>query len=64
MSPCDHAFKYRPVHILDGKRLVGFDNERVKGDHKHLDGKESACRFVSIDRRLDDFMAEVERRVE
>jgi hypothetical protein len=52
------------VYILDGKRLVGFDNERGKGDHKHLDGKESAYRFVSIDQLLDDFMAEVERRVE
>jgi hypothetical protein len=64
VPPCDHAFKYRLVYILDGKRLVGFDNERGKGDHKHLDGKESAYRFVSIDQLLDDFMAEVERRVE
>lgn len=50
--------------ILDGKRLVGFDNERDKGDHKHLDGKESVYRFVSIDQLLEDFIAEVERRVE
>lgn len=64
VPPCDHAFKYRLVYILDGERLVGFDNERGKGDHKHLDGKETVYRFVSIDQLLDDFMAEVERRVE
>jgi len=51
------------VH-LNGERLVSFDNERGKGDHKHLDEKESAYRFVSIDQLLDDFIAEVERRVE
>ncbi len=64
VPPCDHAYKYRLVYVLDGQRLVGFDNERGKGDHKHLDGKESVYRFVSIDQLLDDFMAEVERRVE
>jgi hypothetical protein len=46
------------------KRVVGFDNERGKGDHKHLGGKESVYRFVSVDQLLDDFLAEVERSVE
>lgn len=64
VPPCDHAFKYGLVYTLDGKCIVGFDNERGKGDHKHLDGKETAYRFVSIDQLLDDFIAEVERRVE
>jgi hypothetical protein len=49
--------------VLNGKRIAGFDNERGKGGHKHLDGKESAYRFVSIDQLLDDFLAEVERRI-
>lgn len=64
VPPCDHAFKYRLVYVLNGKRLVGYGDECGKGDHKHLDGKESVYRFVSIDRLLDDFLAEVERRVE
>jgi len=45
VPPCGHAFKYRLVYVLNGERLVGFDNERGKGDHQHLDGKESACRW-------------------
>jgi hypothetical protein len=53
--------------------VVGFDNERGKGDHKHLDGKQHAYRFVSMDivsmdivsmdQPLDDFLSEVARRV-
>ena len=38
--------------------------ELLKQHRQHLDGKESVYRFVSIDQMLDDFMAEVERRVE
>jgi len=63
VPPCDHAYKYSLVYVLDGKRIVGFDNERGKGDHKLLDGKEHVYRFVSIDQLLDEFLAEVERRV-
>ncbi len=63
VPPCEHAFKYRLVYVLDGIRMVGFDNERGKGDHKHLDGKQSAYHFVSIDQLLDDFLSEVERRL-
>jgi len=28
---------------------VGFDSERSKGDHCHLDGQELPCTFVSVD---------------
>jgi hypothetical protein len=40
---------------------VGFDNERGKGDHKHVLGRESPHAFVSIARLLRDFREEVER---
>lgn len=63
VPPCGHAFKYRLAYVLDGKRIVGFDNERGKGDHQHLDGKERAYHFISIDQLLDDFLSEVERRI-
>lgn len=63
VPPCEHAFKYRLVYVLNGKRPVGFDNERGKGDHLHLDGKERPYRFVSVDQLLEDFLSEVERRV-
>ena len=30
-----HGLKYRLYFGRDGKRLVGYDNERGKGDHRH-----------------------------
>ena len=47
---------------MGGDRVVGFDNERGKGDHRHLDGQESAYVFVSLERLIEDFIAEVDRR--
>ncbi|MFO7642020.1 MAG: hypothetical protein R6X17_12365 [Candidatus Competibacteraceae bacterium] len=32
---------------MDGKRIVGYDNERGKGDHKHLGDREQPYRFVN-----------------
>ena len=40
VEPSQHLFKYRLVYIVGGERVVGFDNERGKDDHCHLDGKE------------------------
>jgi hypothetical protein len=33
-------FNYRLVYVVDGRRIVGYDNERGKGDHKHLGDRE------------------------
>lgn len=56
------AYKYRAVHALDGVRVVGFDNERGKGDHCHLDGQELPYTFVSVDQLVEDFIAAVAAR--
>ncbi|MFT3816140.1 MAG: DUF6516 family protein [Rubrivivax sp.] len=53
--------KYRLVYIVDGQRMVGCDNERGKGDHRHLGERERAYRFVSIEQLVADVMADVER---
>jgi hypothetical protein len=42
-----------------GTRLVLFDNERGKGDHKHIREVESAYEFESIERLMEDFMQAV-----
>lgn len=62
VDPSTHGLKYRLVYIVGGKRVVGFDNERGKGDHCHLDDEERAYAFVSLDRLIEDFIAEVDRR--
>jgi len=62
VPPTTHGYKYRLVYIRDGERVVGFDNERGKGDHMHLDGQEIPYAFTTLEQLMDDFIAEVKRR--
>lgn len=62
VPPSTHGFKYRLVYVLDGVRVAGFDNERGKGDHCHLDGAERPYTFTSLDQLVEDFIAEVAKR--
>ncbi|CAO3420428.1 toxin-antitoxin system TumE family protein [Azospirillum endophyticum] len=59
VPPTTHGFKYRLVYIVDGVRVLGFDNERGKGDHRHQDNAEHPYEFVDVDRLLADFVAAV-----
>jgi hypothetical protein len=56
-----HGLKYSLFYGLDGQRVVGYDNERGKGDHKHLRDVETRYRFVSVEQLVADFLADVER---
>ena len=56
-----HGLKYSLFYGLDGERIVGYDNERGKGDHKHSGSNETLCRFVSVEKLVADFLADVER---
>jgi len=60
VPPSEHAYKYSLVYIVEGVRVLGFDNERGKGDHKHEDGIETKYEFSSIDTVLEDFVVAVE----
>ena len=62
VPPTEHGYKYRAVYVVGGVRLVGFDNERGKGDHCHIGGKELPYVFTSVDQLLEDFIAAVETR--
>ncbi len=59
LPPTRHGFKYRLVYIVDGKRVIGFDNERGKGDHRHIGDQELPYRFESIERLIEDFIEAV-----
>ena len=59
---CSHPYKYRLFYGRNGRRIVGFDNERPKGDHCHLDGREQLYKFSDVDRLLADFMDAVSKR--
>jgi hypothetical protein len=54
-----HGLKYRLVYAVDEVRVVGYDNETGKGDHKHLRGRELPYRFVDVDTLVVDFYRDV-----
>ncbi|MFN7882764.1 MAG: DUF6516 family protein [bacterium] len=56
-----HALKYSLYYGRDGQRIVGYDNERGKGDHKHLGDKETRYRFVSVEKLVADFLSDVNK---
>ena len=55
-----HGLKYSLYYGRADKRLVGYDNERGKGDHKHIGEREMRYRFVSVEQLVADFLADVD----
>lgn len=62
VAPSEHEFKYSLFYGRGTQRIVGFDNERGKGDHCHIDGIERPYRFTDIERLIEDFIAAVAER--
>ncbi len=56
-----HGLKYRLFYGRDGLRIVGYDNERGKGDHKHINEVEVPYKFVTVEKLVADFLADIER---
>lgn len=61
LPPSTHGLKYRLFYGRPGHRVVAYDNERGKGDHRHVGGRESRYRFVSVEKLIADFLADVDR---
>lgn len=59
VPPSTHGYKYRAVYVVAGERRVGFDNERGKGDHCHLGGRQGPYRFTTVEQLVEDFIAAV-----
>ena len=62
VPPTEHGYKYSAVYFVQGVRVVGFDNERGKGDHCHLDGIEVPYVFQTVEQLIEDFIAAVDAR--
>lgn len=62
VAGCAHPYKYRLFYGRNGARIVGYDNERGKGDHCHRDGRERPYRFTTVEALVEDFLAEVHKR--
>ena len=60
LTPCTHSYKYRLYFGAGGDCRVRYDNERGKGDHRHVNGVELPYRFVSMSKLLADFQHDVD----
>ncbi|MFQ5356695.1 MAG: DUF6516 family protein [Mariprofundaceae bacterium] len=61
VPPCTHLFKYSLALVVNDERVIGFDNERGKGDHYHADGDEKPYLFTGLEKLVDDFIKESEK---
>lgn len=61
VPPSTHGFKYRLAYVVGGRCVVRYDNERGKGDHRHIGTREEEYRFSSPDRLMADFMIDIKR---
>lgn len=57
-----HNYKYSLFFGYPGQRIVGYDNEQGKGDHKHILDHEETYTFSTIEKLVDDFRRDVELR--
>ncbi len=62
VPPSEHEFKYSLFYGRKGQRIVGYDNERGKGDHKHIRGQEMSIEFSSVDKLVEDFLNDVKEQ--
>ena len=60
VPPSTHGFKYRAAYVVGGVRVLGYDNERGKGDHRHVGGRELPYTFTSVEQLVEDFIAAVD----
>ena len=56
-----HPLKYSLFYGRPGQRLVGYDNERGKGDHRHLGEREERYFFTTPEALIKDFLSDVEK---
>ena len=61
LPPSTHRYKYRLYFGTNGVSQVRYDNERGKGDHRHIGNEEFEYVFASVEKLLEDFKADVER---
>jgi hypothetical protein len=59
-----HGLKYSLFYGRAGERIVGYDNELGKGDHRHYRAREEPYTFVSFRQLVLDFWSDVKREIE
>lgn len=61
IPPSTHGFKYRVAYVVKGECVLRYDNERGKGDHRHIGSTEEAYDFTTAKQLMADFEADIRR---
>jgi hypothetical protein len=62
VPPSTHRFKYRLAYVVGGQCVLGYDNERGRGDHRHTGASEEPYEFSSPNQLMADFETDIARR--
>jgi Family of unknown function (DUF6516) len=54
-----HLFRYSLFYGRGGQRLIAYDNEPGKGDHRHYGQHEEPYEFTTPEKLIADFLADV-----
>lgn len=57
-----HPFKYRLALVVNGG-VLQYDNERGKGDHRHIGDREDAMEVTTLEALFEAFQTDMERIV-
>ena len=60
LPPSAHGYKYRLYYGAGGVCRIRYDNERGKGDHRHVGGREEDYLFRTLEELLEDFRRDVD----
>ena len=56
-----HGLKYSLFYGGPDGRIVGYDNESGKGDHKHIRDVETRYKLIDVETMVADILADLER---
>jgi len=56
-----HGLKYRLFYGYPNQCLIRYDNERGKGDHRHIEDSEEIYQFETVEKLVADFESDIAR---
>ena len=61
VAPSTHGLKYRLASVVGRQCVLRYDNERGKGDHRHVGTVEEPYTFSTPEQLMADFEADITR---
>lgn len=55
-----HRLKFRLAFVVDEVRVLRFDNEAGKGDHKHIGAEQAPYAFSTLEQLVTEFLNEID----